>query len=105
MATVTVGCKLPHGLHLDIAGTRVTLAGRNAATLIGGHGLTEVDKEFFENWKALNPQHPALVNGFIFAHDKRANAEAEAKEKQNEKTGTEGLNPDKPAEKIEKLEK
>ena len=51
MATITVGCKLPHGIHMDIDSKRVTLNGANASSVIGGHGITEnVDKEFFDKW-------------------------------------------------------
>lgn len=103
--TVKVGCKLPHGLHLDLNGKRVTLAGRNATQLINGHGITTVEKDFFEAWMATNKHHPAVRNGHIFAYEKEADTVAAARERKHEKTGTEGLDPAKPSDKVEKLEK
>ena len=102
MATVTVGCKLPHGLHLDINGKRVTLAGTNASSVIGGHGITEnVDKEFFDKWMSLNKDSAAVKNGLIFSNEKTQNVKAEAKEKKGNKNGFEGLDPTKPGPGIE----
>lgn len=100
--TVIVGCKLPHGLHLDLDGNRVTLNGSNSAQIIGGHGITEgVDKEFFERWLKVFKDSPMVKGGFIFAHEKAANTAAEANDKQENKNGFEGLNPEKPAPGIE----
>lgn len=94
---VTVGCKLPHGLHLEIGDTRVTVKGANAANIIGGHGITDgVDKEFFDAWMALNADHPAVKNELIFAHEKDRDTAAEAQEKVDNKTGFEGIDPNKP---------
>jgi hypothetical protein len=96
--TVTVGCKLPHGLHLDLSGKRVTLVGANSSSLIGGHGITEgVDKEFFERWMKTFRDSAFVKNGLIFAHDNANNTKAEAKEKADNETGFEGLDPKKPA--------
>jgi hypothetical protein len=98
MTKVTVGCKLPHGLHLDVAGQRITLLGTNASNVIGGHGITEnVDKELFEKWLSDNKDSAAVTGGFIFAHGKVENVKAEAKEKKANKNGFEGLDPAKPA--------
>jgi hypothetical protein len=98
MQTVTVGCKLPHGLHLDLNGKRVTLAGANSSSIVGGHGITEnVDKEFFDRWMALHKVSAAVKNGLIFSHEKTGNVKAEAEEKKKNKTGFEGLDPKAPA--------
>lgn len=98
MATVTVGCKLPHGIHMDLDGKRVTLNGSNSSNVIGGHGITEnVDKEFFDKWVAQRKDSPMVKNGLVFAHERSGNAQAEAKEKAKTKTGFEGLDQDKPA--------
>lgn len=97
MPQITVGCKLPNGLHLDHGGKRVTLKGSNSALVIGGHGITEgVDKDLFDAWMAAHKDYQPVKAGLIFAHDKKANVEAEAKEKATNKSGFEGLNPDKP---------
>lgn len=98
MATVTVGCKLPHGLHLDVADKRITLLGVNSSSVIGGHGITEnVDKDLFDRWMALNKESAAVKNKLIFAHEKAGSTAAEAKEKVNNKSGFEGLDPKKPS--------
>lgn len=103
--TVTVGCKLPHGIHLDIGDKRVTLNGAHSAAIIGGHGITEnVDKDHFEAWMIMYKDHPAVKAGYIFAHDKANNTAAQAKERAKEKTGFEGLNPEKPMPGIEKAD-
>ena len=83
--TIAVGCKLPHGMHLDIrqAGEpvqRVTLKVINSLTQgaiirpaqIGGFAITEnVPKEFFEEWMRQNKEHPAVKNSLIFAHTQK----------------------------------
>lgn len=38
--TVTVGCKLPNGLIIEVGGQSVELNGANASNIIGGHGIT-----------------------------------------------------------------
>lgn len=94
--TVTVGCKIPNGLILEVGNTRVTLNGANSSNIIGGHGITEgVDQDFFEAWMQAHDWLPAVKNGFVFAHTKPANAQAEAKEKADETTGLEPLDPKK----------
>lgn len=105
MPQVIVGCKLPNGLHLDYAGKRVTLNGSNSAEVIGGHGLTMVDKEFFEGWLKERHDYAPVKAGLIFAHDKESNARAEAKEKASNPSGFEGVNPDKPGKDIKPLDK
>lgn len=96
--TVTVGCKLPHGLYLDIGDKRVTLLGSNSSLVIGGHGITEnVDREFFDKWLSLHKDSAAVKGGFIFAHDKTNSVKSEAEEKKDNRNGFEGLDPDKPA--------
>jgi len=93
---LTVGCKLPNGLHLDHAGKRVTLNGTNSTEIIGGHGLTMVDKEFFDAWYDAHRDYPAIKQGLIFAHEKRSATEGEAKEKIDNPSGFERLDPNKP---------
>ncbi len=104
-STVVVGCKLPHGLHLDLNGKRVTLAGLNSTEIIGGHGITHgVDKDFFDNWMVLNASHPAVKNEFIFAHEQAASVAAKANDHKKELTGFEGIDPNKPGKNIERAD-
>lgn len=91
--TVTVGCKIPNGLHLDHQGKRVTLNGSNSSSVIGGHGLTRgVDRDWFMSWLKEHMDFAPVKKGLIFAHEDANKTHAEAQEKKAEKTGLEGIN-------------
>lgn len=103
--TVTVACKMPAGviLNLDryaegqagqpaqlVSGARVTLKG-NAIhrdvekielnpRLVGGYAFTEVDSGFWEAWLKDHTDSPLLKDRIIFALPKAAVAEGKAKE-------------------------
>jgi hypothetical protein len=112
---VSVGCKLPNGMHLDIrqAGQptqRVTLKGINSLSegmilrpsVRSGFAVTEnVPKEFFEHWMELNAAHPAVKNNLIFAHTQVASVRAMGEEFKNELHGFEPIDPNKPGPNIE----
>lgn len=98
MASVTVGCKLPHGLIIKTGGKSITLNGANSSKIVGGYGLTQVDKDFFDAWKTEFAQFAPLKNHLIFVQEKPANAEAQAKEQTEVKTGLEPLDPAKPGQ-------
>lgn len=114
--TVTVGCKLPHGLHLDIYNAdaktpeeratviaRHTINGQNSQEIVGGHGITlGVPKAHFEQWMALNKNSAAVRNGLIFAHENAQSAVREAQEKKDTKSGFEGIDPAKPGPGVER---
>ena len=99
MAQVTVGCKLPNGIILEMGDKRQLINGSNGALIIGGHGITEnVDKDFFEAWLAAHADLPFVTGGFLFANDKASNTSAEAKDNATSATGFEGMDPNqKPA--------
>jgi hypothetical protein len=101
---VTVGCKLPNGLVLDVEGSQpIVLNGANSATVIGGYGLTEnVDKAVFDKWLDQHKDQPYVKNDLVFAQAKTNSAESKAKENADVKSGLEGLPQDKPAPGIEK---
>lgn len=105
MANVQVGCKLPNGLIIDNEGHKVKLNGKNSSRLIGGFGITEVDKAFFDKWMAKNKTAKFVSNGSIFAVDSASKVEGAAKEREKQKTGLEGLNPDKPTSNVKKDDK
>jgi len=100
---ITVGCKLPHGIHMDIhregkPRTRFTLRGVNGARVIGGFGITEnVPKEHFDEWMKIHKDHPSVKQGLIFAHVQTRSVEDMAIDRKELKSGLEGLNPNKPA--------
>lgn len=95
MSKVTVGCRFPNGLILTVGKVNVMLNGSNSSTVIGGHGLTEVDAEFWDAWLERNKGLSFVRNGKVFAHEKAKNTKAEAKEKAKEKSGLEPLDPNK----------
>lgn len=94
-ATVIVGCRLPTGIVLDHPldpSKKVELAGLNKALVIGSdHATTEVDGEFWEQWKTVHKDFPALKSGAIFEAKDAASAKAKAKELKDEKTGFEPM--------------
>ncbi len=96
---VTVGCKLPNGLFLDLKTKsgdeqRVVLKGANDSRIVGGYGLTEgVPAEFITEWLKRNARHPAVVNKHIFLHDQTESAVSIAKENREVKTGLEAIDP------------
>lgn len=96
---VTVGCKLPNGLVLDVEGSQsIVLNGANAATVIYGYGLTEnVDKAVFDKWLEQHKDQPYVKNELVFAQGKTNSAESKAKENSDVKSGLEGLPQDNPA--------
>lgn len=87
---VTVACKHPSGLHLDLEaadGTkaRVTLKGNAVpfgvpSYLIGGYAMTEVDADHWAAWLEKYKDSSLVKDRIIFAQPKRSNAEAQAKD-------------------------
>jgi len=105
METCVVGCKLPHGLNLDLVVAadsdgkatrtqRILLKGKNASHIIGGYGLTQnVPKEPFERWLKENSQRPFVRNGSVFMESNNERARKAASERRTEKTGLEAIDP------------
>jgi hypothetical protein len=100
---VTVACKLPHGLHLDLPqgedNVRVTLNGSNSMRVVGINdktnaqrfGLTGVPKDFYETWlNVVGKQYAPVKAGLIFAHKDARSVEAKAMEHDEIKNGFEG---------------
>lgn len=114
---VMVGCKLPHGLHLQLyedgiaeaskekikikSGAPVTLKGANSSSIVGGFGLTEVRADFWDAWIKANANFPAVKNGLIFAEARRDRAADRAIDQATAKTGVEAIDPNKPAKGID----
>jgi hypothetical protein len=124
---VTVACKLPHGVHLEIRDPafplpsapdpsdpnpkvfpvpklRHTVKGANASNLYGGYGITEnVPADFFAAWMKENADLAFVKKGLIFAQERPHNAQAQASEQAAVKSGFEPLDPNKPGPGLEKL--
>lgn len=102
---VTVGCKLPNGLLIDVGGKVVRLLGANSSSVIGGYGLTEgVDKDYFDTWLKEHANQPYVKGDLVFAQAKTNSAQSKASENAKVKTGLEGLPQDKPVEGVVKDE-
>lgn len=108
--TVTVACKIPNGLHLDLKGReRVTVRGPafkwgEPNPAIGGYALThDVDADYWAAWLAAYKDAPFVKNRHIFAYPKIADATAAAVELQDEKCGLEPIDPDKPGPGLERV--
>jgi hypothetical protein len=98
--TVTIACKIPMGLHLDIAlpgegedFERVTIAGSNHPEAVCGYGMTRVSKDFAQEWLTTNARHPAVAKGLVFMHKDERSARSEANEKKELRSGLEGIEP------------
>lgn len=108
---MTVACRLPQGMHLDIVKhgelrKRVTLNGANSRYAVAGFGITEhVPKAFFEQWLADHPELPAVKNGLIFAHRHKTSVEAQAEEQSELKSGLDPMDPKKPGKDLAPLSK
>ena len=115
---VVVGCKLPHGITIQLhegshgedgkpvmvaTGAAITLKGRNASNVIGGHGLTDVPADFWEAWTRQNATFAPLKAGLIFAEPRRDRAMDRAVDQESARTGSEAIDPDKPGKGIEKV--
>lgn len=120
--TVVVGCRLLHGIGLQIfetgktddgqpirkaVGEKVWLNGANKSGLINGVGLTEVDASFWDAWVKDNASFAPFKNGHIFVQSTRERALSAADERKTLKTGVEPLDPEKPGERLKtaKIEK
>jgi hypothetical protein len=95
MDMITVGCKLPNGILLKVGSKTVALAGSNASNIIGGYGLTQVDKEFFDTWKAENSTLTLLRDDLIFDNATKKGAESQAREQEEVRSGLEPIDPEK----------
>jgi len=105
MTTVIVACKLPAGLVLDLPGVekKFVLNGAHHEDAIAGHGMTEVDAGFWEKWCDVYKDFEPLKKELIFAQGGERSAVAKAKERKGEKSGLEGLDPDKPGKGLERV--
>lgn len=96
MSTVTIGCKYPTGVLLQVGSTTFPINGSNSSEIFGGHGITDdVPKELWDAWLVENKNHDLVTGGFIFAHEQRKEVKAEAKEKVKNATKAEAITPPK----------
>jgi hypothetical protein len=100
MGFITIGCRLPNGLILELPGKApVTLKGQNSAQegrpiillTADDCGYTDVDADFWQAWKAAYKGFAPLENNAIFEAKNRNEAVSIAKELKDEKTGLEPM--------------
>ena len=106
---VTVGCRLPNGLNLDLLNyqpggqsellKRVTVKGINQTTrfidsngkALVDHAETQVEEAHWLAWAEANKESPLLKNNLVFADAKINNVKSLAKELSEEPTGFDRL--------------
>ena len=131
--TVDVCCKLPNGLHLQVfrmedsqellqgggtrvvkravADGRVTIRGigrrQDDPRIIGGYAVTRgIDADFWARWLEQNATSEVVKNRLVFASEKPAILEGQAREQAALRSGLEPLDPNKaPAEFARKIER
>lgn len=97
---VTVGCKLPHGLWMEVQAdgqpkTKILARGCNSTDIIGGFGITpNVPKDFWEAWLEQHKSLKFVRNGQIWAYKSTQGARDKAREMAELKHGMEGLSVD-----------
>lgn len=119
---VTVACKLPNGLRLQLheavevavpvlgggvkvvkeyrpVGEPITVAGWRGADgkpklgTVAGCGITHnVPADFWNQWLKENKEQAYVRNGLIFAYEKADHVEGQAREEKDRKSGLEPLN-------------
>lgn len=113
--TVVVYCKIPNGYHLtvkDAAGVDHTYRINGPlnkkqqpdAPVIFGHGATRIPKEFWEEWLAEHKELEPVKREHIFATAKPQDGKAMARERKDNRTGLEGIDPKKPGPGLEPAE-
>lgn len=126
MATVSIACKLPHGLFAQLykmveiptgpvgqmtptaqpEGKRVKLNGGNHHLAIAGWGVTEnIDKAWADAWMAQNATLRPVEAGLIIVRESTQRLASEAKDKALMVSGFEALDPNKMPEGLKKVEK
>lgn len=92
MPNITVGCKLPNGLILQLNDKTVSLNGFMKGRAIGGYGLTEgVDEAFFNEWIKSHSDMLVVKNELIFKQKNLKEAKSQAKDTADKKSGLEPL--------------
>lgn len=106
MTTITIGCRLPSGLTLDLGDASkppVVIYGQRQAqerskiiTLSDEDcGYTEVDADFWEEFKRrVGPEFAPIKSGAVFEAKNTKEAEAKQKDLKSKKTGHEPVGQD-----------
>lgn len=110
---VVVGCKLPHGLYLDLRNAagdiiaRHKLAGNAGFSLPNperkfkqvdtsstfGDTMNIIPKDHWDEWRKRNKDHAALRSGAIYVAKDHQDALAQAREHQGDNVGFDKIDP------------
>lgn len=94
---VTVCCKLPHGLWMELVIdgkpiTKILARGCNSTNIVGGYGITEnVPKDFWDAWIEKHQGLKFVKNEQIWAYKTVQGAKSKAMEMAEKKHGMERL--------------
>lgn len=93
MTTVTIGCKLPNGIWMQVGEKSIRIKGWNNNEIKGGtHGITEgVPQEVWEKWRKTHADSKLVKGEFIFAVGDTKRAQDKAKEQAKNKSGHEQM--------------
>ena len=106
--TVIVYCKIPNGFHLTVKAAdgldhTIRINGpinkqASDVPIVHGHGATRIPKEFWDQWVKEHENFDLISHRppFIFAAGKPETGRDMAKERKDNRTGLEGLDPKKP---------
>lgn len=103
-ATVVIGCKLPHGLIIEVGidkngnkseryqSIKLNGPNRDGNRIIGNaYGFTHVDKALWELWVKTHADLPYVKKELVFVQADLSRAEAASIERGNERHGLESL--------------
>lgn len=93
MSKVTIGCKLPNGIIMQVGEKSVRINGWNNNAIKGGsHGITEgVPADMWEAWRKEYAESRLVKGEFIFACGESRQAEAKARDHKENRSGHEQL--------------
>lgn len=100
---VVIGCKLPHGLQLKVGNRTAVINGSNSSIVHGGYGMTSLDEEFFDAWAKEHKDYEPLKRDLIFKTNAMPDAIKRAEEQAEVRSGFEGVDPNAPGTKLEKV--
>lgn len=98
--TIIIGGRLPCGIILELPGKPpVKINGQNSTQARSpiillsdeDYGTTEIDAEYWAEWKKLHVGFAPLETGAIFEAKNQVDAKAKARELRKEKTGHEPM--------------
>lgn len=97
MSTVKIGCKIANGIlmsaQVDGKTAECRINGFNQSPIVGAdHGIThDVPEALWQAWLEQFKDSKLVKGGFIFAHKAEKEVKAQAKDKKDNKSGTEQL--------------